>query len=73
MQWHGRLNFVPLRIRVRGQNDLTRQTTPSPTVRLSPRRVIASPVKRSAMDAELNIDLSSTDGHEDEFEPAIPH
>ncbi|SCZ94215.1 BZ3500_MvSof-1268-A1-R1_Chr12-2g03759 [Microbotryum saponariae] len=38
-KWHGRLTFVPLRIRVHGQND------------------------RSAMDAELEIDLSGTDGH----------
>ncbi|SGY81821.1 BQ5605_C009g05527 [Microbotryum silenes-dioicae] len=51
---------------------MTRQTTPPPTVR-SPRRVIAFPFKRSAMDAKLNIDLWSTDGHEDEFKPAIPH
>ncbi|SCZ92061.1 BZ3500_MvSof-1268-A1-R1_Chr5-3g08311 [Microbotryum saponariae] len=54
-KWHGSLNFMPLRIRVHGQNDMTRQTaTPGPAVRLSPRR--------SAMDAKLDIDLSSTDG-----------
>ncbi|SCZ87666.1 BZ3500_MvSof-1268-A1-R1_Chr2-2g05132 [Microbotryum saponariae] len=56
-KWHRRPTFVPLRIRVHGQNDMTRLTTPPPTVRLSPRWVIASPVKRSAMDAELETDV----------------
>ncbi|SCZ90205.1 BZ3500_MvSof-1268-A1-R1_Chr9g10751 [Microbotryum saponariae] len=51
MQWHGRLNFVPLRIRVHGQNDMNDTPDHAPADRpTQSKRVIASPVKRSAMD-----------------------